>query len=187
MSNMMRECRTIYEQLVNKTIRPEAREEFLKVGSSHWLDFKNGYLMGHHQATVGVSTVPKARPIDTESHHFTQVYLYDGSPASEDDMSVPRIAELNVAIYPMDDDAFKDGIADDVLIEDIRTGEYVGAGKNLSKLIMEELKKRTDEWSEIRALGAANCKSYIEERRVDEALEDRLEHRELHKQWRDNE
>ena len=43
-------CRKIYEANVNQTIKPEFRDEFLKVGSTHWLDFKNGFITGHHFA-----------------------------------------------------------------------------------------------------------------------------------------
>ena len=46
---MMREideCRVDYEEYVKTTIKAHVHEEFLKVGSSHWLDFKAGWVWG---------------------------------------------------------------------------------------------------------------------------------------------
>jgi hypothetical protein len=39
-------CRADFELYVQKCIKPHAHEEFLKVGSPHWLDFKAGWLQG---------------------------------------------------------------------------------------------------------------------------------------------
>lgn len=41
---MRDKCRQAYEQIVQVSIQPEHRDEFLKIGSPHWLDFKNGWL-----------------------------------------------------------------------------------------------------------------------------------------------
>ena len=128
------------------------------------------------------------KQLDPSTHYFTTIYVNDGEARDEDDMSVTRIAEINVAIYPMDDEAFAFGYADDVLVEDTRTGEYRTASKKLSKYIFSDLQKhRPSEWAEIRAMGASNSKALSESQRIDEQIEDRLEHRELHKEWRDNE
>jgi hypothetical protein len=120
------------------------------------------------------------------SHHFTTYYINDAS-VKDGKPIVNRIAEVEVVIYPMDDDAMKDGIADDVFVTDTRTSELVYPSKQLEALIIAQIKEeRPQEWSEIRALGAANAKAYSLDRKVDELIEDRLEHRELHKDWRDN-
>lgn len=44
-------CRADFEHYVAGTIKEPAREEFLRVGSSHWLDFKAGWLYRHQNIT----------------------------------------------------------------------------------------------------------------------------------------
>ena len=93
--------------------------------------------------------------LDPTTTHFTIYYITDGST---------RIAEASVAIYPMDDDAFIDGTADDVLIEDTRNLSLHSVSKELARKIIEQIKtERPDEWKEIRAMGARNCASKIAE------------------------
>lgn len=43
----MEECRKDFEDHVRLCIKEHAREEFLKVGSEHWLDFKAGWMAAH--------------------------------------------------------------------------------------------------------------------------------------------
>lgn len=113
--------------------------------------------------------------INTETHYWTSYYIFDSS-TKDGKPFVNRIADVDVAIYPMDDDAFKDGFADDFFVMDTRTNELLPASKELEAKIIAQIKEeRPQEWREIRAMGAANRKAYIDGEKADMEREERRE------------
>ncbi len=108
---------------------------------------------------------------DPETHHFTNYFIMDGSIRNGNPF-INVIAEVEVIIYPMNDEAFPDGTADDVMVTTDQ-GEIVGASSELSKLIIAQIKdERPQEWTAIREMGERNRKGKVDDDLGDAPLGD---------------
>lgn len=74
------------------------------------------------------------------------------------------VAQAQVEIYAIYDEAFEDAIAADYRVENPITLKYHTVSDAFGKAIAEQMKRdRTDEWQELFELAAANLRAKVDE------------------------